>query len=357
MGLRVRVMPGVRVRVSSRGLRVGVGPQIARVHFGAGRSGVSTGIGPIGFYTSGGQYSSGLGSGYGKSYGLTPLQAAKVEDAQSIESDLNRLTKAHLQVWDSPTKPVAELRSVPSIDFLHKRMKKEQLRGIPFYKLGIRKQLKSVCLQQASREHQQLEAAAISEQTELQITLSENWVKLLTNDREVVRQQLTWAFGDNEARSAVLDVQGARATVLVVTPQISVLPEQDWSYTKAGNLSVKKMTVKERNNYYFNLIFSQLVATLKEGFAVCPGIEEITLILANLDQHEDNSRCELLCIGAGTAFRKKLQKVSYGLEPFDILKQSVEYWRINMDAKLKMKPLDLSLEPDIERLLGEISKS
>jgi hypothetical protein len=38
------------VKVSSRGVRVRVGPRIARVHVGSGRPGISTGIGPFGAY-------------------------------------------------------------------------------------------------------------------------------------------------------------------------------------------------------------------------------------------------------------------------------------------------------------------
>jgi hypothetical protein len=40
------------VKVSSRGVRVRVGPRIARVHVGTGRPGISTGIGPFTAYQS-----------------------------------------------------------------------------------------------------------------------------------------------------------------------------------------------------------------------------------------------------------------------------------------------------------------
>lgn len=50
MGIYLRLMPGVKVRLSKRGTRWGVGPRAARVHFGAGRPGVSTGAGPVTWY-------------------------------------------------------------------------------------------------------------------------------------------------------------------------------------------------------------------------------------------------------------------------------------------------------------------
>ncbi|MGH3275954.1 MAG: hypothetical protein ACRDNZ_16720, partial [Streptosporangiaceae bacterium] len=50
MGFSVKLMPGVRVRVSGHGVRAGVGPRIARVHVGTGRTGLSSGLGPFSVY-------------------------------------------------------------------------------------------------------------------------------------------------------------------------------------------------------------------------------------------------------------------------------------------------------------------
>ncbi|MDQ5976075.1 MAG: hypothetical protein QG661_3284 [Actinomycetota bacterium] len=48
MGFGFRVVPGVRLRVSSRGVSAGVGPRIARVNVGSrGGVGLSSGIGPF----------------------------------------------------------------------------------------------------------------------------------------------------------------------------------------------------------------------------------------------------------------------------------------------------------------------
>jgi hypothetical protein len=50
MGFSVKLAPGVRVRVSSHGVRAGIGPRIARVHVGTGRTGLSSGLGPFSVY-------------------------------------------------------------------------------------------------------------------------------------------------------------------------------------------------------------------------------------------------------------------------------------------------------------------
>ncbi len=50
MVVYLRLAPGLKVRITRRGLRWGIGPQAARLHVGAGGTGVSTGAGPFSLY-------------------------------------------------------------------------------------------------------------------------------------------------------------------------------------------------------------------------------------------------------------------------------------------------------------------
>jgi hypothetical protein len=50
MSIYLRLAPGVKVRLGRRGPRWSIGPRAARVHFGAGGPGVSTGGGPFTWY-------------------------------------------------------------------------------------------------------------------------------------------------------------------------------------------------------------------------------------------------------------------------------------------------------------------
>ena len=45
MVVYLRLAPGLKVRVTRRGVRWGIGPRAARLHAGAGGKGVSTGAG------------------------------------------------------------------------------------------------------------------------------------------------------------------------------------------------------------------------------------------------------------------------------------------------------------------------
>jgi hypothetical protein len=50
MGIYVRLLPGVKVRLSKRGVRWAIGSRAARIHVGAGGRSVSTGAGPFSLY-------------------------------------------------------------------------------------------------------------------------------------------------------------------------------------------------------------------------------------------------------------------------------------------------------------------
>ena len=52
MRFSVRITKDVRVSASESGVRLHVGPRVARLHVGGGRTGVSTGDGPFRVYTN-----------------------------------------------------------------------------------------------------------------------------------------------------------------------------------------------------------------------------------------------------------------------------------------------------------------
>ncbi len=114
MGFGIRLAPGIRLSASSRGLRMGIGPRIARVHVGAGRTGFSSGIGPISYYTSvGGRRRRATGPRAGN--GPTRAQLAQLqrdarrqaaEDAYDALVALEqRLTSLHTEVFPTTVAP------------------------------------------------------------------------------------------------------------------------------------------------------------------------------------------------------------------------------------------------------------
>src|SRR5437899_2323136 len=90
IGFGFKVVPGVRVRVSSRGVRTSLGPRVARVHVGAGRTTISSGAGPVTVWSSRRHRRSGGRSSYGPT--TAQLQRQKAAAARA-ERDDERLTR------------------------------------------------------------------------------------------------------------------------------------------------------------------------------------------------------------------------------------------------------------------------
>jgi hypothetical protein len=76
---------------------------------------------------------------------------------------------------------------------------------------------------------------------DLQGELDEQWRRLLANDPEIVFATLTEAFEDNEAPAAMAGVHDSEASIVVLVPDVEVVPERMPKLTEAGNLSLAKL--------------------------------------------------------------------------------------------------------------------
>lgn len=133
-GFSFRVAKGVRIRVSSRGVRTSVGPRAARVHFGSGRTGVSTGAGPVGFYTSlgGGRRGSGRSSSVA-SYQRSMAQAGKATQARQLNDTFQHILNVHRAEFAPAQQPIAALMPVDE-SAIRSRHEKDALAGIGIFR-------------------------------------------------------------------------------------------------------------------------------------------------------------------------------------------------------------------------------
>ena len=89
---------------------------------------------------------------------------------------------------------------------------------------------------------------------------------------------LNEAFADNEAAASAVGVDGREVTMLVLVPGDSQIPQRKPTVTPAGNLSLKKLTKTEIADFYKELVFGHAVVTLREAFAVAPGIQSARIV-------------------------------------------------------------------------------
>jgi len=365
MGFGVRLAPGVRIRVSSRGVRTSVGPRIARVHVGAGRTGFSTGVGPISYYTSvGGSRRSYAGSsggssgGYSGSYSSTygtsgRTQHEKYAAATEIEETLKRWTKAHLKSFPKAKKEIAALAETPTLDFIFKQQKKIHLDGISIFKLSERKVAKEKASAKAQKLKEDYVAEAKADQAKKQAEIDDAWARMEACEASEIYTRITDAFGDNESKAAVIDVAGKTVSILVLVPGIEVLPEKDRSHTAAGNLSVRKMTAAAKNNYYLELVNSQAIATAKEALAECPSLDKVKLLV--IRNASTSSKEDFECIAFGTIGKSALDFTSKNpIAATLAIGTASNDWNENLNGKQQLLPLDLSKEPEIMQVLKDI---
>ncbi|MFL5872366.1 MAG: DUF4236 domain-containing protein [Solirubrobacterales bacterium] len=193
--------------------------------------------------------------------------------------------------------------------------------------------------------------------TEEQQVLDAAWAKLQANDPEVTLPTLEEAFADNEAPAAAIDCEGDQTTVVMQFSAVeAIVPERKPARTPTGKRTLKKRTKTEVNALYLEALGSNVLATVKEAFAVAPGTETI-LILAIRRETDGKRSGELTAIYVGEFDRASYAGASGAREPAKVLIDATES-QLNLKGKTaQVAPLDLEGSPDLKALLEELSTS
>lgn len=368
MGFSIKLAPGVRIRASSRGLRTSIGPRAARVHIGGGRTGISTGIGPVGYYTSvgGGRRSSSRRSAtsaqadYQRQLAAQQRQVTQAEKAtlaQQLADAFLRILSLHRVDFPPAQRPVAPEPPVPDRAAIYAHYEKHALASVGMFKRAERAAAKQQAASwtdaEVGRQWQSLKA----QQAQWQQKLDQQWQLLCDNDPEAVLQTLAEAFEDNDASSAAVGVDGDGVSlVLLVPPASQVIPEQMPGRTAAGNLSLKKITQADRADFYKHFVCGQILVTLREAFAVAPGLASARVVVLRNDGRDVYGRPVMPCLVAVSVARKALLGVrSNDADAVDIL-NAVAHEKLlsQMGRSKELAPVDLTAEPDISALIKTV---
>lgn len=360
MGFYFKVAPGVRIRATSRGLRASVGPRVARVYFGAGGTGFSTGAGPVSLYKAAGGGRRRRGSGASSrtsiaAYERQLRQAQKAQQANDLTTAFDAIDNLHRQDFAPATAPVAP--APPPVDEAAIRRWHEQqaLRGLNVLQRSARAAARKQAAQAAERDTHAAVTHGVQEQQQLQSHLNEQWHQLLANDPSVVFATLTEAFEDNDAPAAVAGVEDGEASVLVMAPGIEAVPERMPKLTPAGNLSLAKLTKSERNSYYLRLVCGHVLVTVREALAVAPGLQAVRVVVVRQAPADAYGDRKAECLLAGLFTRQRLQGVQWqSADAIRIVQDVSAELRIRQSAAHALLPLDLAKEPSLAALLQDI---
>lgn len=361
MGFSIKIAPGVRVRASSRGVRTSIGPRAARLHVGGGRTGFSTGVGPVGYYTTLGGGSRGRRStttrrpsagSYQRQLAASSAAAAKAEEAQRLAGLFQGLLDIHCEAFQPAQPPVAPPAPAPDADAIRAHHRKAALAGIGLLRRRERAAAQERADRAAEAELQARWAEAQRMQADYQGQLDAWWAALLRNEPDTVIGTLAEAFEDNEAAAAPLGVDGDDLSLVVLAPSENIVPERMPGTTPSGNLSLRKIPKGERAALYTQAVMGHALVTIKEALAVAPGIQRVRLIVLRHAGADAYGQPKLECLLAGTWTRQALGGVAWATaDAATVAQDTATELLIKLRGGKELVPLNLDSQPEIQQLL------
>jgi hypothetical protein len=206
--------------------------------------------------------------------------------------------------------------------------------------------------QRVTAEKERRDADRAAEQKEL----DETWEMLLANDPGATLPALERAFADNETPATAIGCEADRTTVVMQFPAPeAIVPERKPARTPTGRRTLKKRTKTEINMLYLEALGSNVLATVKEAFAVAPGTQLIRLMVARMETGERHAG-QLAPIFAGEFDRDGYERASGSRDPGRALALAPEAL-LNLKGKTaQVAPLDLSDREDLQALLRELQQ-
>lgn len=368
-GLSFRVAPGVRIRASSRGVRASLGPRAARIHVGSGRTRVSSGVGPLTVFTTvGGSNRKPANSGQSRA-SLDALQrrsaaaAAREDEIRAVMAIEHSLLTLHHEEFQAAVKPVLPLPARPDVEALIEARKQQALDGVSIFDRDARRQATQWAQDTGRHDAEQQWQQALAQHTEQQQALTEQWNKLIAHDSDVVHDILEDAFEDNQSPAACLDVgkdlssaAGIRfATVLVMFGAADQIPERQPALTPSGQPTLRKRTKSDRNDLYVKALGSTVLATVKEGFAVAPSVNEFRVVVLRKDPQASTPAGYVEWIYAARFPRQWTTSLPWqSLNPGELLLQAPDAQLRRQGAAGNVVGLALHDEPGMAEIVEQV---
>lgn len=187
-----------------------------------------------------------------------------------------------------------------------------------------------------------------------QTALDDEWQKLNANDPSATLSVLEEGFADNQAPAAAIDCDGNRTTVVMqfVSPE-AIVPERKPARTPTGKRTLKKRTKTEINSLYLEALGSNVLATVKETFALAPGTDVVQMLVVRRETDKKHAG-ELATIYVGEFDRASYTGASGARKAGRALEQAAESI-LNLKGKTEVvSPIDLAGEEDLASVLAEI---
>jgi hypothetical protein len=282
-------------------------------------------------------------------------QAARSQQAAELAAAFEAIMGVHREEFPVATAPVAPAPPAVDQDAIRRRHEQEAMRGIG----ALHRKARIAARQQAADAAAAEIAAAVTARAEQYIALQgwlvDQWHKLLANDPDVVFATLTEAYEDNEAPAAVISVDSGAASVVIMCPDLSVVPDRMPERTAAGNLAFKKLTKTARNFFCTELVCGRVLATVRETLAVAPALSAVHTAVVRPSAPDAYGRQRPECLLAATFTRPALSGIQWQTaSAAQIVNHAATDQRIRQSAYGELQPLNLAREPELAQLVDAI---
>ncbi|MFD9906130.1 TerD family protein [Streptomyces sp. NPDC059063] len=352
----------MRVSVSTRGVRTSVGPRAARVSFGAGRTRLSTGVGPFFASTAvggsrrsrGGRRTTAARPRAGTPPQYRPPTAADFQreaEIAEVERFREESTSAHLEAFATAVPPVVPAPPALTDAWAYEQAKAFHTRGLPLLNRGARAEAKRQARTDA-HDYLTAESRRLAEAyADLRRQAAAWWEDLLRNDPAAVIEAVNFAYSDNRAVACAVGVEGAAASVVMRQPDADTWPAKVPGVTSTGRTTLKALTKRDRNQWWLTSMCSHIVATLREGFAVAPGLR--TINIAVLTRVPTTQRIGIVAYGSWSRHRLEPMTWRAPEDAVRVLDLADEVECAVTATSTGIKALDVSRVPGLAELLTQ----
>jgi len=235
------------------------------------------------------------------------------------QAEANRLAKrfldlltAHRADVQPALRPVAPPPPEPDVAEVHDRHRATATAGLRAHRRWARAAAQVLAERAADDEIAATRAQRALEHTAHQAELDTWWQALTRNDPDVVLAALAAAFGDgDEVTAAPLGVQGSEATLVVLVPPESVIPDGMPELDAAGRPSLRELPMGERSGLYATVVMSRALATVRQAMAAAPGLRSARVMALRTSRPDLAGRPRLDCVLAGRWTRHALDRARW----------------------------------------------
>ena len=165
-------------------------------------------------------------------------------------------------------------------------------------------------------------------------------------------------FEANDHPAAPIDCCDGSMTVLILFDPLAATPTKRPVLTPSGRFQLEERAAAKRHQLYVAALASTVLATVKETFATCPGLEEVRVLVVRRNSGGADGLEPYGEVVAIYAARFPVERVRHmdwvKLDPVNELRYATSALLSRNGRTLEIGPLVLDDEPEIEMVMSAL---